>query len=311
MMIGDQIRLLELLPSAGGLDDALIGCNLRVVSLSDRPQYEAVSYVWGDPAAGRMPVEIAGNVIEVTTNLQVALRHLRLPDAPRTLWIDQLCISQDDLHEKASQVRLMRHIYSNSSSCAAWLGEIPQSITHSDARAALELIEYMSECANAKYVNEIVPPHFMTSLDEFAGPMTALKSIAVCYNPWWKRIWTLQEAVLPPKLSIVWGELSLSWESLTRAARTWTSQMPQALWQLMISEHFEIIGELMCHVIWINNTKHGLINSKNGTGGHPVEVMVKWRFRFAADPRDKVYALLGLRHEGELPSVEKCDYSGT
>lgn len=310
-IIGDQIRLLDLLPTDGDVDNAPIRCNLRVVRLSDEPQYEAVSYVWGDSAGVKKPIEIAGTVMEVTSNLEVALRYLRLPSAARTLWIDQLCIAQDDLNEKASQVRLMRHIYCNASSCAAWLGDIPPSIPQSDATAALELIEYMSKCTNATNVEEIVPPPFMASLDKFAGPVAALKTIAVPHNPWWERIWTLQEAVLPPKLFMIWGELSIPWGTLTMAARTWTSLMPSALSRLLTRANHETIGDLMCHVIWINNTKNGLIGSQNGTGSHPVELIVKWRGRLAADPRDKVYALLGLRRDGELPSVRECDYSGT
>ncbi|RFU32262.1 hypothetical protein B7463_g4088, partial [Scytalidium lignicola] len=286
-MIGDEIRLVDLLPSPNGVDDPFISCDIRVVSLSDGPQYEALSYVWGETSAPKIPISVAGSEIKVTKNLHTALRHLRLQNTSRTLWIDQLCISQWDLDEKASQVRLMRHIYSNCSCCLAWFGEIRHNISLADARAAVGLLEYMSKATIAKDVNEISMPQSMASLDSFEGAMNALRSISFVENPWWKRIWTLQEAVLPPKLCLVWGKLSMPWETLNQAARTWTSKMPQPLLKLLAEAHAEYLGDLMAQVIWISN-------DKDWPDHYPLNLMVKWRFRQATDPRDKVYALLGI-----------------
>lgn len=47
----------------------------------------------------------------VTKNLHAALLRLRLEQEPRTLWVDAMCINQDDVAEKSFQVALMSDIY--------------------------------------------------------------------------------------------------------------------------------------------------------------------------------------------------------
>jgi hypothetical protein len=62
-------------------------------------------------------------VIEVTPNLALALRYLRRTSSSRTLWIDALCIDQDDKgDEKTTQIQRMDLIYANASPVVVWLG---------------------------------------------------------------------------------------------------------------------------------------------------------------------------------------------
>ncbi|RFU25078.1 hypothetical protein B7463_g11261, partial [Scytalidium lignicola] len=60
--------------------------------------------------------------MEVTTNLEAALRELRAQNIT-TLWIDALCINQNDLLERALQVMRMGLIYSRAQAVVLWLGE--------------------------------------------------------------------------------------------------------------------------------------------------------------------------------------------
>jgi hypothetical protein len=112
-----QIRLLSLLP---GKDQ--IHFNLQTVNLDDNPEYEAISYCWGDPTDCRT-VYCEGKPLQITVSLFTALRHLRLPDRNRALWADAVCINQGDDIEKGSQVSLMSLIYSKTSRILIWLGE--------------------------------------------------------------------------------------------------------------------------------------------------------------------------------------------
>jgi hypothetical protein len=48
----------------------------------------------------------------VGPNLLTALKRLRLPDGSRRLWIDAICINQEDGREIFHEVRLMTNIYS-------------------------------------------------------------------------------------------------------------------------------------------------------------------------------------------------------
>lgn len=148
---GSSIRLLELLP--GDLDDEL-ECRLVETPLHDITTFEALSYVWGDPAI-REPIKCNGQAMTITTNLAQALRRLRLSraapskgqleqaDLPqqeadehdqstgisRVLWADAICINQEDIIERGQQVQLMREIYTKATGLSYGLG-----LTHRDMR---------------------------------------------------------------------------------------------------------------------------------------------------------------------------------
>lgn len=113
----NEIRLLDLQPRRPGQG---IKCTTRHVKLSENPQYEALSYMWG-PKEHRQ-IEIDEAVVEVRQNLWDALLELRLEKDIRTLWIDAICINQDDISERNHQVTQMGTIYKNSVRCVAWLG---------------------------------------------------------------------------------------------------------------------------------------------------------------------------------------------
>ncbi|KAF4624621.1 hypothetical protein G7Y89_g13548 [Cudoniella acicularis] len=101
-----EIRLLKLEP---GVRDADLHCSLVHKFLEGKPPYEALSYTWGD-AKKRRDNFVDGYIFSITTNLEIALRYLRRSDEARTLWVDALCINQEDLQERAQQVRKMRYI---------------------------------------------------------------------------------------------------------------------------------------------------------------------------------------------------------
>lgn len=121
-----SIRLVKLLP---GESETPLRCEVFEVDDTSKTQYEALSYAWADDAVPE-DIEIRGMIgegeinrtIPITKSLFEALRRLR-SDGPRTLWVDALCINQDDLEEKGRQVAHMGHIYRNASCVVVWLGE--------------------------------------------------------------------------------------------------------------------------------------------------------------------------------------------
>src|SRR5437868_3974792 len=116
---GEWIRVLELYP--GSFKDQ-IQCSLRIVSLETRPEYEALSYYWGDPKV-TIGILCDGASVQVTKNLHTALQWLRKEDTTRILWVDALCINQNSNDEKNHQVGMMRRIYGCSVRTLVWLGE--------------------------------------------------------------------------------------------------------------------------------------------------------------------------------------------
>jgi hypothetical protein len=120
-----EIRIIRLHPAAE-LQDCL-HCSLETVLLSQKPQYEALSYVWGDQNDHRT-IHLSAHEFKVTRNLDLALRYLRRPDSERLLWVDALTINQSDTAEKNTQVWEMANIYHSAASTIVWLGEGDRNI---------------------------------------------------------------------------------------------------------------------------------------------------------------------------------------
>ena len=123
---GDNIRLLRLLPNKD--EAAPLCCKLEKYSLQRPGQrthlYEALSYVWGDPHE-ILPIYVGENRLQllITVNLHAALSRLRDHSFERIMWVDAICINQDNPKERGQQVQLMAKIYSNAHRVIVWLGE--------------------------------------------------------------------------------------------------------------------------------------------------------------------------------------------
>ena len=89
----------------------LVSCTMTHVSLDSPPLFVALSYAWGD-SKHRKPILVNGAVFQATENLESALRHLRSREDARVLWVDAICINQNDDGEKGEQVGQMDMVYS-------------------------------------------------------------------------------------------------------------------------------------------------------------------------------------------------------
>jgi hypothetical protein len=119
-----SIRLLHL-RSGRRSDD--ISCDLRQVSLDSTPPYKALSYTWANRNELFDPpvclIQCNKRSLQISENLNAALRRLRDVQQPVEIWVDSICINQKDLAERSSQVGLMRDIYETSEEVVIWLGE--------------------------------------------------------------------------------------------------------------------------------------------------------------------------------------------
>jgi hypothetical protein len=87
----------------------------------DKVHYEALSYMWGSEDCP-LQIELNGTTIEAKNNLWRALKHIYQTDSVRILWIDALCINQNDINERNHQVSQMGRIYESAIGVLAWLG---------------------------------------------------------------------------------------------------------------------------------------------------------------------------------------------
>ncbi|OTA92764.1 hypothetical protein M434DRAFT_12109 [Hypoxylon sp. CO27-5] len=211
-----SIRVLYL-ESGGG--DKLYG-SLKIVSIEDNVPYEALSYVWGDPTRSHT-IQIQPNYsLSITSNLYHALcnlRHTEAWKAPRLLWIDGVCINQEDLDERARQVRMMATIYAKAHRVITYVGEDTCNFN-----SALDLAEKLICCAkkvksagSTSSLSEFEPGRgFRTNGD---GSWDSLSDFLS--RTWYTRKWILQESVVNHNSVIMCGRQCTAWEFFVRLAR--------------------------------------------------------------------------------------------
>ncbi|KAF2143538.1 uncharacterized protein K452DRAFT_224862, partial [Aplosporella prunicola CBS 121167] len=189
-----NIRLIALLPVSPDKPFGKIQCLLGEESFDSCRPYEALSYVWGDPMKTR-PITVNGRPLDVTENLEAALRELRFSNGKiRILWIDAVCINQADSEEKGHQVGMMDVIYKKAEEVVVWLGRESNKTSMS-----LEHARFFSGLPMTKGL----PQHFPFRPE----PMLSLihSYTAILKRPWWRRIWVIQEFALASKVNIRCG----------------------------------------------------------------------------------------------------------
>jgi hypothetical protein len=167
---GNNIRLLRLIPNKK--KTAIIKCQLFNYSLEpDSHQYDALSYVWGNPNE-TLPIFIDEHVLHITTNLHAALLCLRDHSLERIIWVDAICINQTDKEDKKSQIQSMVRIYSQANRVIVWLGK-----AEDDSNQALESIRSVAE-------------------DESTNVSNSQEAVlALLQRPWFKRVWVRKQTL--------------------------------------------------------------------------------------------------------------------
>jgi hypothetical protein len=183
----DHIRLLHI---GAGSGDQPILCWLSNEALAELPSYEALSYTWGEPDKNRVII-CDGSPLGVTRNLYAALRHLRKSGQERKVWIDAICIRQEDEEEKTQQVRMMKEIYKRATHVVIWFGEeAPED------KVAFDLL-YRFEEAWAKFGEGLDFGPFQFAFYDYNLPATDAEDwwalVKFFQKPWFSRIWILQE----------------------------------------------------------------------------------------------------------------------
>ena len=114
---GEYIRVLDLLP--GVRDEPLVG-KLRIAELGKSP-YIALSYVCGNTALTRS-INISSHTLGIYNSTFEILTRFRHSSKTVTVWIDCICINQNDAKEKEREVGVMWKIYEHATACNIWLG---------------------------------------------------------------------------------------------------------------------------------------------------------------------------------------------
>jgi hypothetical protein len=286
------IRLL-ILRGGTGRD---IDCDLidSTIDNRDRP-YEAVSYTWGPDFASDL-IKIRGKDLPVTFILGLILRDLRSPDVDRVIWVDAVCINQQDAIEKGYQVAQMKDIF-RSAKCVLFcicrpteqtdflmdsLKRFQDSLQDTKSDKRHDTSDSWREIQNLIARQHLSPhqPQSAASLQRQVKALTLLHRQGLEYmlnQPWFLRVWILQEVANASSALVYCGRKSIS--AITFAL------MPELLEASIPREQ----DQLVSHVL---SLMPGPLRAHVSQELYPL--LQRFRDSLATVEHDKIYALFGI-----------------
>jgi hypothetical protein len=306
-LAGDSIRLFSLNEDTS---DAFSG-TLKTVRLNDAPPYFCLSYAWGTQKQV-VPVQVDDQVLYVTPSLAVAMQRLQELNAEdsasdtrvKWVWIDRICINQDDISERSEQVQLMGSIYSQAIRTLIWVG--PELDSCSAAWLLIDQIYDIFKRENpcAKYLADI-PFRIYSDQNHAASGFPGWnhdlwRNLRRLFElQWFTRTWIIQEVALSQEDPVILhGQHRYPWHRLG-----WACSWLRRNGYMRLAQ----IPNQMQNVDTISNIR------RSRTRWRLDALLVATSTKFhAADQRDKVYGLLGLAAESQgpagIPDALRPDY---
>ncbi|KAF2749764.1 HET-domain-containing protein [Sporormia fimetaria CBS 119925] len=285
-----EIRLLHLAPKTSNPEegDSPIKCSLSTVALYSYPppQYEALSYVWGDATKEKL-ITIDGQPVRISRNLHQALRDLQLGHAPRTIWADAVCINQTDLEERAHQVAQMHLIYSRASNVAIYLGPAWEG-----SDDAMYFWESLAQDEAVHFDSSLSPHVSIRGRDINSADVRRVLEVFFD-TEWWKRVWTVQEFVLAETLTMQYGTYTLARGTLELAFHNFRKHERGCCGRVNLLDqegHEFKISMFDAMSRWYRLRKV----SRCGTFNPFLRILWQFSDRQTRDARDKIYGMLGL-----------------
>jgi ankyrin repeat protein len=290
---GPAFRLLRLLK---GNNDPL-QCELfesKLAPPQDVEDYAALSYTWG---SNSRPCEITinGSKMRVTKNAYLALRDLRDRERDRVLWIDALCINQNDNKERGQQVQQMGSIYRKAERVVIWLGESSYDtdyVMHHMKKLEKEGIKHASngrEILDKEWVD--IWSEVVHDLDTDQIGLLLEGFWSLLHRNWFKRVWIIQETANARDAEIVCGGKFVLASIFARTV---------SLLKITPDPHCQPILDIM----------PGHHRNRSWWAEKPdlYTMLDKFRNSEATDPRDNIYALLGISSDASDTSLLEANY---
>lgn len=280
-----NFRIMHLQP--GNFNDD-VWFSLREHAIDENVEFSAVSYAWNSVELSHT-IYSADGYMKVTRNLFNALQRYRLVTESIYLWVDAVCISQDDPVEKAQQVQLMGNIFSRTCETFIWLGE--------EMATDKTTFAYVKESVDKYWqrLNSDITNRYAVMLEILSGLENSDHGIgisALLQRSWFSRAWTYQEILCARKATLSCGRLDLDYEILFNFAIIWNID-PVYLRALTLARARQALQHIA--VCWIQREAY-----RNGSPHLTfVGLVHSGRYRDSTDPRDKIYSLLGIASQPE------------
>ncbi|MCJ1276357.1 hypothetical protein MMC21_004162 [Puttea exsequens] len=294
----DHIRVMTLQPAGAGEP---LQCTLDKVALDAETlaamAYEALSYVWGSKNKTQH-IHCKGKPLSITQDLESCLLYLRNETSPTRLWIDQICINQNNIDERSAQVKIMGTIYRSAKRVVAWLGE---------ASALSDLgIQFANELFLALFSYIYLYPGIMIVNSDLGKPLPptrfhlpqedAVEWLALCdlySRNYFRRLWIVQEALLNDETIAKCGESEFPLSMLIQLSDQFRRH--QALAALLHKKSGASDGSVLA-------TKLAIVAKPDFERNfdHLVSLFAAQQ---VCDPRDYIYGLASLANESHSSHI--------
>ncbi|KAK3364340.1 heterokaryon incompatibility protein-domain-containing protein [Lasiosphaeria hispida] len=304
-----EIRILVLFPSLSA-SEPLRGTLVHTMLAppAEIPKFRALSYTWGSPENPEVFHVQDGQVLSqlpMGKTLASALRQLRPRFSRLAIWVDALCINQDDLGERASQVLRMGDIYTLASRVVVWLGEASEA---DGGSTALRLLASLSRFVDLDHESDDPHMNFKlnpktldrrarkfsrmlrkddTPISLSAEEWQAIKNLLS--RSWFQRVWVWQEVTLGRKTAEIFcGKDSLSWARFVNSIMALGSLMDEPY---LSADDMKIYRSGLDNAVGLGLLLPGRFS--------PERIFWNSRLCQCTDDRDRVYAMLGLHGWGQ------------
>ncbi|KAF3046126.1 hypothetical protein E8E12_011251 [Didymella heteroderae] len=283
-------------------EDGVFVGKLQKFPLANAPHYYTASYVWGEREYTGTTIDLKSGALPVLSSLapfiDMVTHH---GDFKPTdwWWIDSLSINLQDAQEREKQVRIMAEIYRRAKRAIIWLGEEKED--GGDCTNAIDFLHYLSSLQIAFNGDD----HAMRSnLEnaEFTEKCTAVSNLLA--RPWWTRVWTLQEFVLPKEAKLYCGAASIS-----------RGRFKSAIYSIFlcstISNDFEheLVPRKLFDGAFNRRRIHQWHTKPASIGINLIAIMAYLGNHSASDSRDRIYSVLGLITERDRALIGPAEYS--
>ncbi|KAK2767777.1 hypothetical protein FQN54_003936 [Arachnomyces sp. PD_36] len=274
---------------------------IEAYDMDDCPAYRAISHAWDRTHDSTRPFLCNGESFAVGEDVHSALNCIYLArGSTLKVWIDKVCINQEDNVEKAAQVAMMGDIYARAAEVIIYLGP---SVNDSDF-----LIDGMPELA--KWMKDLLeagmsrlPFEHVPRLAETTARL--LRALGHMYaRPWFTRVWVVQEVLLPRSRIFLCGRRQFDWELF--------EELTVNLMDLNILECLESPG-VPKDLIEFGARNMRILRSletlrrppSRGISDRELLVLLEaGRSRNATEPVDRVWAFMGLARRPLRDAVE-------
>ena len=209
--------------------------------------YEAVSHNWGDDPIGGI-LHCNSKIVAVRESQYMMLKHLRNKTERRCVWLDTICINQDDIGERAAQVGKMFTIFKHAQHLLIWLG-LPKARTALVFKAlakmkATKLLQFLDAPQFSQYRLDAQTP-FVPNMCSSCHSEFALGIDEFSAFQWFCRTWVRQEVFASKAATLLCGPFGYPWSDFACYVRVFAGRLitnPNSAGIAMLAKQLKLLN---------------------------------------------------------------------